>query len=234
MECPICHTDHSIGGVHAMIAELKKDAKERNEKLAAALALLERWNSGVGHLLRVKQAGLCDLRLETEKLLRGDAETIINIPNDGKPVGNGKAGWQKCTKRPVTIEFREAVPGEVITTIEGTRITMTTDHLVMRGTRGEIYPITKAIFHETYEKGEPATREPSESDWHQHDHHLSEEKPAWYDKPSWYGKESIICTCGHPGSIHLINGACIHKACDGKNTPCICKAFKKDEGRSRP
>lgn len=62
----------------------------------------------------------------------------------------GALSWRKCTKRPVTIEFRDAVPGEVITTIDGTRITMTADHLVMRGTRGELYPITKAIFHETY------------------------------------------------------------------------------------
>lgn len=62
----------------------------------------------------------------------------------------GAPSWRKCTKRPVTVDFRDAVPGEVITTIDGTRITMTADHMVMRGTRGELYPITKAIFHETY------------------------------------------------------------------------------------
>lgn len=59
--------------------------------------------------------------------------------------------WKKCRKKPIIIEYRDAVPGEVIITIEGTRITMTKEQLVMRGVHGELYPITRAIFHETHE-----------------------------------------------------------------------------------
>jgi hypothetical protein len=112
---------------------------------------------------------------------------------------DGKSGWRKCTKRPVTIEFREAMPGETITTIEGVQIHMTADHLVMRGTWGELYPITRAIFHETYMKGEK----------------------------KWWDSELILCsTCGHPESLHFHEGsACGHFAADGKNTVCSCTTF---------
>lgn len=66
--------------------------------------------------------------------------------------------WRRCTKKPLTIEYRDAAPGEVITTIEGVHITMDADHYVMRGTHGELYPITKQIFGETYE---PVTAAPN-------------------------------------------------------------------------
>jgi hypothetical protein len=59
--------------------------------------------------------------------------------------------WKKCNKKALTIEYRDSIPGEVITTIEGVQIMMDVNHYVMRGTRGEVYPITKRIFKETYE-----------------------------------------------------------------------------------
>lgn len=63
----------------------------------------------------------------------------------------------------MTIEYREVVGhSEKITTIEGVEIWCYSNvHYIMRGTKGEIYPITKAIFNETYITDEP----PEDEKW---------------------------------------------------------------------
>lgn len=58
--------------------------------------------------------------------------------------------WKKCRKRPVTVEFRECVPGEVVHTREGTLIAQEGD-LIIRGVEGEVYPIGRDIFERTYD-----------------------------------------------------------------------------------
>ena len=66
--------------------------------------------------------------------------------------------WKYCTKKPITIQYRE-VDGdhENIVTVEGVTITCYSNvHYIMRGTRGELYPITKQIFKETYDAEEVA------------------------------------------------------------------------------
>ncbi len=72
---------------------------------------------------------------------------------EAKPGEN--ENWYKCRKLQLVVEYRDMVPGETITTIEGVKITLGPEHVVMRGTRGELYPITKAIFNETYEVAGP-------------------------------------------------------------------------------
>jgi len=67
-----------------------------------------------------------------------------------------KYEWHHCRKKPVIVEYRSAIPGEVIRTVEGLLCTMDTDHYVMRGVHGELYPITKSIFDETHEPMEQA------------------------------------------------------------------------------
>ena len=60
--------------------------------------------------------------------------------------------WRKARKKPVVVEFRE-VEGdkEIISTREGTLIAVKGRDYVIRGVRGEEYPIAKEIFSETYE-----------------------------------------------------------------------------------
>jgi len=60
--------------------------------------------------------------------------------------------WKKCRKKPIVVEFRE-VQGEkeVIETREGTLTANRDEDFVIRGLRGEIYPIGKDIFHKSYD-----------------------------------------------------------------------------------
>jgi len=60
--------------------------------------------------------------------------------------------WRKARKKPVIVEFRE-VHGEkeVIKTREGKLIGYKGKDFIIRGVEGEIYPISKEIFAETYE-----------------------------------------------------------------------------------
>lgn len=73
--------------------------------------------------------------------------------------------WRKARKKPVVIEFREVEPAknifdpinhawykaEVIRTLEGDIVGIVGRDYVIRGVKGEVYPIRKDIFEETYE-----------------------------------------------------------------------------------
>ena len=65
--------------------------------------------------------------------------------------------WKKCRKKPIVVEFRE-VQGEkeTIKTREGTLTAHRYKDFVIRGLRGEIYPIGKDIFHKSYDVLEEA------------------------------------------------------------------------------
>lgn len=59
--------------------------------------------------------------------------------------------WYKARKKPIEIEFREAKSLERIETLEGTLWAMRRNHFIIKGVKGEIYPIDKEIFYKTYD-----------------------------------------------------------------------------------
>ena len=60
------------------------------------------------------------------------------------------SGWEPCWKRPVKVEYRRSEPGEtLVSTREGITPLLSTD-LVIRGVSGEVYPIARDIFNDTY------------------------------------------------------------------------------------
>jgi hypothetical protein len=67
-----------------------------------------------------------------------------------------KSMWKHAKKRPVIVEFREVIgEREEIGTLENRGgeklIANRGQDYVIRGTRGELYPIKKEIFAETYD-----------------------------------------------------------------------------------
>jgi len=60
--------------------------------------------------------------------------------------------WRKCRKKPIVVEFRE-VQGEKeeIETREGTLTAYRGKDFIIRGLRGEVYPIGKDIFAKSYD-----------------------------------------------------------------------------------
>jgi len=77
------------------------------------------------------------------------------------------ANWGKARKKPIIVEFRDVIPNdfiinegvthavEIIKTREGTLLGYVGSDLVIKGIQGEIYPIGKNIFFETYDIVEP-------------------------------------------------------------------------------
>ena len=75
--------------------------------------------------------------------------------------------WNKCRKKPVEVEYREVryiidlpsntengveyLTGEIVKTREGSLYAYVGLDFIIRGVRGEVYPIGKGIFHETYD-----------------------------------------------------------------------------------
>lgn len=60
--------------------------------------------------------------------------------------------WKKARKKPIVIEFREPkYEREIIRTLEGSLVAEKGRDLVIKGLRGELYPIKIDIFKETYE-----------------------------------------------------------------------------------
>jgi hypothetical protein len=59
--------------------------------------------------------------------------------------------WERWRKKPVVIEARRVEHREVIHTLEGD-MTAEAGHWIVRGVKGEIYPVKPDIFAMTYEK----------------------------------------------------------------------------------
>ena len=63
--------------------------------------------------------------------------------------------WKFCRKKPVIVKFRPVRGGndgkEEIKTREGTLYAYADLDWIIEGTHGELYPIKKKIFEETYE-----------------------------------------------------------------------------------
>lgn len=76
--------------------------------------------------------------------------------------------WGKARKKPIVIEFREPIPNgemeygvysegfkklpvEWVKTREGTIVAIPGNDFVIKGVQGELYPIKREIFYETYD-----------------------------------------------------------------------------------
>lgn len=85
--------------------------------------------------------------------------------------------WKRCRKKPLIVEFREVIPNfpsayvrqalilqsgdltyvkddldcERVETLTGIVVAFPGKHFIIRGVKGEIYPITKELFYETYD-----------------------------------------------------------------------------------
>jgi hypothetical protein len=65
--------------------------------------------------------------------------------------------WKKAQKKPVIIDFREPKPShgekycERLETLEGIEYAVLGRDLVIKGVKGELYPIKKDIFALTYD-----------------------------------------------------------------------------------
>lgn len=57
--------------------------------------------------------------------------------------------WKKCRKKPIVVEARPAIVGETVETLEGTLTAK--EGYIIRGVKGECYPITREIFEATYD-----------------------------------------------------------------------------------
>lgn len=66
-------------------------------------------------------------------------------------------GWGIARKKPIEIHYREPIPDksglgwETIFTREGTLQAIPDQDYIIQGVRGELYPIGKDIFFETYD-----------------------------------------------------------------------------------
>jgi hypothetical protein len=59
--------------------------------------------------------------------------------------------WKKCIKLPVEVEYRLVMSDEnEVETLEGFKPCDPDKHYIIRGIKGEVYPIEKDIFHKTY------------------------------------------------------------------------------------
>lgn len=58
--------------------------------------------------------------------------------------------WQKAIKKPIPIRVHQVDEDFSVETLEGTLTAKAGDYLVV-GVRGEMYPIAKGIFEETYD-----------------------------------------------------------------------------------
>ncbi len=58
--------------------------------------------------------------------------------------------WRKARKKPIIVEYAELDKPCVIQTLEGRLYAHPKDEFIIRGIKGEFYPIRKDIFYETY------------------------------------------------------------------------------------
>ena len=61
--------------------------------------------------------------------------------------------WQPCVKLPITVHVREQRPGETHSSTREGITPLRPDDLIMRGVRGEEYPIGRELFNQTYRMG---------------------------------------------------------------------------------
>ena len=59
--------------------------------------------------------------------------------------------WRPCVKLPITVHVRDQRPGETHSSTREGITPLRSDDLIMRGVRGEEYPIGRDLFEQTYE-----------------------------------------------------------------------------------
>lgn len=60
--------------------------------------------------------------------------------------------WGVARKKPVVVKFREVNGAtEQIPTLEGVLTAVRGRHIIVQGVKGELYPVEREIFKETYE-----------------------------------------------------------------------------------
>ena len=59
--------------------------------------------------------------------------------------------WRSCVKLPITVHVRDQRPGETHSSTREGITPLRSDDLIMRGVRGEEYPIGRDLFEQTYE-----------------------------------------------------------------------------------
>ena len=59
--------------------------------------------------------------------------------------------WRPCVKLPITVYVRDQRPGETHSSTREGITPLRSDDLIMRGVRGEEYPIGRDLFEQTYE-----------------------------------------------------------------------------------
>jgi hypothetical protein len=76
--------------------------------------------------------------------------------------------WQPCVKLPITVHVREQRPGETHSSTREGITPLRPDDLIMRGVRGEEYPIGRELFNQTYRMGaalaQPEPQGPSDEE----------------------------------------------------------------------
>lgn len=60
--------------------------------------------------------------------------------------------WKKCRNKPLEREYSEVTEETWIETREGVIKAYPSVDYLMKGIHGEVYPIKKSIFHQTYDK----------------------------------------------------------------------------------
>ena len=58
--------------------------------------------------------------------------------------------WRPCVKLPITVHVRDQRPGETHSSTREGITPLRSDDLIMRGVRGEEYPIGRDLFEQTY------------------------------------------------------------------------------------
>jgi hypothetical protein len=113
------------------------------------------------------------------------ARTALAQPEPQGPTVIGPE-WQPCVKLPITVHVREQRPGETHSSTREGITPLRPDDLIMRGVRGEEYPIGRELFNQTYRMGaalaqpEPAAPTDGELPMPAAIRDMPEQQQRWY------------------------------------------------------
>ena len=87
-------------------------------------------------------------RLQKLNELAARARALLAQPVALSDIGQE---WRPCVKLPITVHVRDQRPGETHSSTREGITPLRSDDLIMRGVRGEEYPIGRDLFEQTYE-----------------------------------------------------------------------------------
>ena len=88
------------------------------------------------------------VHVEALEELAGRARALLDQPMALSDIGQE---WRPCVKLPITVHVRDQRPGETHSSTREGITPLRSDDLIMRGVRGEEYPIGRDLFEQTYE-----------------------------------------------------------------------------------